>query len=90
MYVPTLESARHITLPFTDLHQKSAQGLWWVLYGTYIDEPRVVSLLDVVEDGGLVEAGEVGHVLLLVILGRVHLLHVILHAEVTLSVSLLV
>ena len=50
---------------------------------TYINESRVVSLLDVVEDGGLVEAGEVGHVLLLVVLGRVHLLHVILPAEQT-------
>ena len=52
--------------------------------GTYIDKAGVVSLLDVVKDGGLVETGEVGHVLLLVVLRRVHLLHVILGAhEVT-------
>ena len=45
---------------------------------TYVDESREVSLLDVVEDAGLVEAGEVRHVLLLVELGRVHLLDVVL------------
>ena len=45
---------------------------------TYVDEAREVSLLDVVQDRGLVKAGEVGHVLLLVVLRRVHLLHVVL------------
>ena len=47
----------------------------------YVDESGVVSLLDVVEDGGLVEAGQVGHVLDLVELGRVHLLDVVLGDE---------
>ena len=45
--------------------------------GTHINKSRVVSLLDVVQDGGLVEAGEVGHVLLLVELWGVHLLDVV-------------
>ena len=46
--------------------------------GTYVDEAREVSLLDVVKDRSLVEAGQVSHVLLFVVLGRVHLLHVVL------------
>lgn len=44
---------------------------------THVYEPRVVSVLDVVQNGGLVEAREVGHVLDLVELGRVHLLDVV-------------
>ena len=55
---------------------------------TYINKTRVVSVLDVVEDGGLVEAGQVGHILNLVELGRVHLLHVVLHAMVYSSSSI--
>lgn len=45
---------------------------------TYIDEPRVVSLLEVVQHRGLVQAGELRHVLHLTELGWVHLLDVIL------------
>lgn len=46
--------------------------------GTYIDQPGVVSVLDVVQHGRLVQTGELGHVLDLVEFGRVHLLDVVL------------
>lgn len=52
---------------------------------SYINKAGVVSLLDVVKDGSLVEAGQIGHVLFLVELGRVHLLDVILGDELTLA-----
>ena len=45
---------------------------------THIDELDEVALLEVVEHGGVVEVGQVGHVLALLILGRVHLLHLLL------------
>ena len=40
--------------------------------------PPLVSGLEVVEDTGLVEVGQVGHVLAAVELGRVHLAHQVL------------
>lgn len=40
---------------------------------TYVDEPGVVSLSEIVEDGGVVEESEVGHVLAFLVLGRIHL-----------------
>ena len=43
------------------------------IFGTYIDESLYVSLLEVEEDGRVVEVGQVGHVLAAVILRRVHL-----------------
>lgn len=45
---------------------------------THIDESRVVSLLEVVQHRGLIQAGELRHVFHLVELGWVHLLNVIL------------
>ncbi len=51
------------------------------LCSTYVDESRVVTLFDVVQHGRLVQARQVGHVLLLVELGRVHLLNVVLGHE---------
>lgn len=45
---------------------------------THIDESGVVSILEVVQHRGLVQAGELRHVLHLVELGWVHLLNVIL------------
>ena len=45
---------------------------------TDIDEELDVSRAQVVEDGGFVEVGQVGHVLVHVELGRVHLLDVVL------------
>ena len=40
---------------------------------THVDELGLVAGPQVVEDGGLVEVGEVAHVLALLELGRVHL-----------------
>lgn len=48
---------------------------------TYIDQAGVVSVLDVVQHGRLVQTGELGHVLDLVEFGRVHLLDVVLEHE---------
>ena len=45
---------------------------------TYVDHHGVVSLAEVVEDGGLVEECQVGHVLGLLVLGRVDLLALLL------------
>lgn len=45
---------------------------------THVDESRVVSLLEVVQHRGLVQAGELCHVLHLVKFRGVHLLNVIL------------
>ena len=45
---------------------------------THIDESRVVSLLEVVQHRGLVQAGELRHVLHLTELGWIHLLNIIL------------
>ena len=64
-----------------DYHKKTTKEE----IGSYIDQAGVVSLFDVVEDRGLVEAGEVGHVFLLVKLGRVHLLDVVFGDELALS-----
>ncbi len=44
-------------------------------HDTHVDELGLVAGLEVVEDGGLVEVGQVGHVLTLLKLGRVHLHH---------------
>ena len=41
--------------------------------GVGVDQPLHVALLQVEEDGGVVEVGEAGHVLAAVVLGRVHL-----------------
>ena len=40
---------------------------------TYVDQLGLVASLEVVEDRGLIEVGQVGHVLALLKLGRVHL-----------------
>lgn len=45
---------------------------------SYVDELVVVTLLEIVKDGGVVEVGQVGHVLGFLILGRVHLLQLVL------------
>ena len=47
------------------------------MFKVYIDELGLVSGPEVVQDGGLVEVGQVGHVLALLKLGRVHLLYLI-------------
>ena len=44
----------------------------------YVNESRVISLLDVVEDWGFIEAGQLGHVFHLVKLGWIHLLQIVL------------
>jgi hypothetical protein len=44
----------------------------------YVDEFAVVSLLEVVKDGSVVEEGQVGHVLCLFVLWGVHLTHKVL------------
>ena len=43
------------------------------MYTTYVDEPLNISLLEIEEHGGVVEVGQVGHVLTAVVLRRVHL-----------------
>lgn len=45
---------------------------------SYVDELGVVTLLQVVEDRSIVEVGQIGHVFGFLILGRVHLLQLIL------------
>lgn len=45
---------------------------------TYIDELMIISLLQIVEYGGIVEVCQVGHILGLLVLGRVHLGHLLL------------
>ena len=45
---------------------------------SYVDQLMVVTLLQVVEDWRIVQVGQVGHILSLLILGRVHLLQCIL------------
>lgn len=45
---------------------------------TYIDEFGIVPLPQIVEDGGVVEEGEIGHVLAFLVLGWIHLSHQIL------------
>jgi hypothetical protein len=42
-----------------------------------IDESGEISFFDVVQHGGFVKTSEVGHILLLVKLGRIHLLDII-------------
>lgn len=44
----------------------------------YVDELGVVTLLQVVEDRSIVEVGQIGHVLAFLVLGRVHLLELVL------------
>lgn len=44
----------------------------------YVDELGVVTLLQVVEDRSIVEIGQIGHVFGFLILGRIHLLQLIL------------
>lgn len=44
----------------------------------YVDELGVVTLLQVVEDRSIVEVGQIGHILGFLILGRVHLLQLVL------------
>jgi len=45
---------------------------------SYIDELGVVTLLQVVEDRSIVEVSQIGHVLAFLILGRIHLLQLVL------------
>lgn len=49
----------------------------WTRGGTYVDQLVVISLPQVVQNGRLVEVGQVGHVLDFFILGRVHLVHLV-------------
>lgn len=44
---------------------------------THVDQSRVVSVLDVVQHRGFIQARQLGHVLHLVELGRIHLLDVV-------------
>ena len=41
---------------------------------TYVDQFSEISLFQVVEDRGIIQVGQVGHVLSLLILGRIQLL----------------
>jgi len=52
---------------------------------TYVYQPRIVAVLDVVEHAGLVQARQLGHVFALVELGRIHLLYDVLVDEHTLA-----
>lgn len=45
---------------------------------TYIDELMIISLLQIVQYGGVVEVCQVGHILGLLVLGGVHLRHLFL------------
>jgi len=44
----------------------------------YVDELGVVTLLQVVKDRSIVEVGQIRHVLAFLVLGRVHLLQLVL------------
>lgn len=46
-------------------------------HGTYINQTGIVPILEIVEDAGLVQTSQLGHVLHLVELGRIHLLDVV-------------
>ena len=41
--------------------------------GVGVDQPLNVAVLQIEEDGGVIEIGEAGHVLAALVLGRVHL-----------------
>jgi len=59
--------------------QQSSKGGRPLLLGqTYVDELSVVTLLEIVQDRGVVKVCQVGHILSLLILGRVHLLQQVL------------
>lgn len=49
----------------------------WMFLCTHIDQAGVVSFSEVVQHGGFVQAGEVGHVLHLTEAWRVHPLHLL-------------
>ena len=53
----------------------------------YVDEPRVISSSEVVQNGRLVEVGQVGHVVDLLKLWRVHLLDDILLDRLLLDIA---
>ena len=55
--------------------------------GVGVDQPLYVSLVQVEQDGGVIEVGQVGHVLAAVVLGRVHLGHQLLLVLLRLSSS---
>lgn len=40
---------------------------------TYVDQLMIVSLLEVIQDGRVIQVCQVGHVLAFLVLGRVHL-----------------
>ena len=50
----------------------------WYCTCAYVDEQGGVSRAEVVQHGGVVEEGQVGHVLGLLELGRIHLQHQLL------------
>lgn len=49
-----------------------------LIYFTYVDQLGVVTLSQVVQDRWIVQECQVGHVLRFLILGRVHLVHLVL------------
>lgn len=55
------------------------------MYCTHVNQSGVVAVLEVMQHGRLVEAGELRHVLDLVELGRIHLLYVVLRDEYALT-----
>jgi len=59
------------------VRQKTSSVCVWTPRGTYVDQLMVISLPQVVQDGRLVEVGQVGHVLDFLVFGRVHLVHLV-------------
>lgn len=55
----------------------SVMSMWVFFLDTYIDQARVISVFDVVQDGCLIETRQLGHILDFVELWRIHLLYVI-------------
>ena len=74
---------RHLVSPLGTVDSNSSHGIDWeplvrvncdaeeARVGIY--EPLNISLLQVEQDGGIIEVSQVGHVLATVILGRIHL-----------------
>lgn len=87
VYTKFASSTRHIanscgnyTLSngfFYKIFGKMEEGEKGIRGGTYIDQARVISVFDVVQHRGLIEACQLGHILDFVELWRIHLLYVI-------------
>lgn len=76
VFILNLSHLRGLGIPSTKPH---GDDCWLHTCGaTYVDQLMVVTLPQVVQDGGVVEVCQVGHILSLLILRWVHLLQKVL------------